>query len=687
MSQSAAPQMSSIVAADFGNVRTRALIIELVEGAYTLIASVNEPSTHAFPANDPGVALLRALNRLGEVSNRRLISGDRVITPEGPNRVGADIFLATSSVGQPLRTVVLGLMPDYSLASAIRATAGTYVSIVETLTLEEALHTGETINRIRLAQPDLLFITGGIDGGAVKPVRYLAETAALALRLMPPAGRPMVLYAGNASLAGEIEERFFELTTVFTAPNVRASARRETIAPAQLQLAAAFDSITEKRAHGFMPVGEQSRSGVLPNAQSYQLIADFLGQSAKSRQNVMILDVGSATSTLAASVRGRAGATIRTDIGVGHSAASLLAEVGFEAVRAWLPFAASDNEIRDYAFNKAARPAQVPDSVRALYLEHALLRAAMRLMLNVSRPNWSPERLPGTHRPLPPFGRIIGAGGALAGTGRPGMAAMLLLDALQPAGVSRLEVDADALIPALGALARFNPQAVVQLLDQRGLDLLGTSFSLNGHPKLDKPAASVRIKLPDGEVVRATVPGGQIWRYPLGVGIRAQVEVKALGRLKIGGKASVRVQVVGGAAGIIVDARGRPLPLAADVQARAAQLAAWYAQVTGDPIREIQTEWLEQIPAEIVASPPAEEPPVPGKKSRKKDKPANTAALPALSDDDLMPALEDLTAEPIALPPPSAKTSATSEALPPPRSKSNTAPAQEPVDDLRNLLS
>ncbi len=675
MTQKPAPQMNAIVATDFGNVRTRALIIELVEGAYSLVASVNEPSTHAFPANDPGVAMLRALRRLGEISGRRLIAGERVITPEGPNRSGADAFVATSSVGQPLRTVVMGLMPGFSLASAVRATAGTYVSIVATLTLEQAQKTGDAINAILLARPDLLFITGGVDGGAIRPVRQLAETAALAVRLMAADERPMVLYAGNARLADEIHDRFFELTTVFTAPNVRANARRETIAPAQLQLATAFDTVTARRARGFVTVGEQSRVGVLPNAQSYQLIADFLGQAQSKPQNVLILDVGSATSTLSASVRGRTGTTIRTDIGVGHSAFSLINEAGLDAVRAWLPFTASDNEIRDYALNKSARPGQIPDSARTLFLEHALLRAAMRLMLNVSRPNWNPERVTG-RRPLPVFQRTIGAGGALTGVGRPGMAAMLLLDALQPVGVSRLEMDPDALIPALGAIARFNPQAVVQLLDRRGLDLLGTCISLSGEPKLDKPAAKVRITLPSGEIVRAVVNGGQLWRYPLGVGVRARVEVKALGRLKIGGRSGTRGDVVGGAAGLIVDARGRPLPLASDVKALAAQLTAWYAQATGDPIREIQTEWLEDILMENLASPPPAET-ADGKGKQKSGKPKKSKGQPAPTvlappSDDLLPALDDLTGP---TPAPSKPKSASG------------APAQENVDDLRNLLS
>ena len=676
MSAPATPVMSSIVAVDFGNVRTRALIIELVEDSYSLVASVSEPSTHGFPAYDPNVALMRALRTLGEASGRRLTGGERIVTPEQPGRIGADAFVATSSVGQPLRTVVMGLMPGYSLASAIRATAGTYVSILETITLEDAQRSAETINRIRLVRPDLLFITGGMDGGANGPVRQLADIAALAIRLMAPDERPMVLYAGNNRLAADIENRFFDLTSVFVAPNVRANARRETVAPAQLRLASAFDALTARRTHGFTAVGEQSRVGVLPNAQSYQLITAFLSQSAHNKQNVLIVDVGSATSTLSASVRGKTGTTIRTDIGVGHSAGTLLEETGLASVRAWLPFTASDNEIQDYALNKTARPAQIPDSVRAMYLEHALLRAALRLMLNISRPAWTADKI-SARRALPTFSRMIGAGGAITGVGRPGLAAMLLLDALQPLGVTRLEMDADALIPALGGIARFNPQAVVQLLDQRGLDLLGTCISLNGRPKPDKPAAQVRITLPGNEVVRATVPGGQLWFYPLGVGVRARVEVKALGNLTIGGKRGTRGDVVGGAAGLIIDARGRPLPLSDDVRVLASQLTAWYAQATGDPIREIQTEWLEDILMENLTTPP-EDPKQQGRKKRgaKAKKSATQETMPALApdSDDLLPALDDLTT---TIPAPA----------PPPKTPGPTTSAQETMDDLRSLLS
>jgi hypothetical protein len=64
--------------------------------------------------------------------------------------------------------------------------------------------------------------------------------------------------------------------------------------------------------------------------------------------------------------------------------------------------------------------------------------------------------------------------------------------------------------------------------------------------------------------------------------------------LNIGGKRNIKLEVEGGAAGLVVDARGRPLPLARDPKGLAAQLPEWYAQATGDPIREINLDWLEE---------------------------------------------------------------------------------------------
>ncbi len=92
------------------------------------------------------------------------------------------------------------------------------------------------------------------------------------------------------------------MATIFFADNVRPTLDGEALDTAQEQLARAFDSFTEQRGMGFDEISYMSRVGVLPTAQSYHAIVSYLGKTAE-HGGVLALDVGSAVSTLSASVR------------------------------------------------------------------------------------------------------------------------------------------------------------------------------------------------------------------------------------------------------------------------------------------------------------------------------------------------------------------------------------------------
>lgn len=592
---------NSILAVDFGNVHTRALLIDLVEGVYQVVAQAEERTTGGFPLANVGIGFRRALDQLTASTGRHLLTQNgALITPEQLDRSGVDAFIATASIGRPLRTVLVGLMPDISIASALRAAAGTYVEIVDVIALDDTRSAQEQLNAIIRARPDLLFITGGLEDGAREPVLERAQIARLALRLLPA---PIsVLYAGNSALMPQINDMFANLATVFFADNVRPSLEGEALDGAQAQLASAFDSFAEARGLGFEDIGVISRVGVLPTAGSYQAIVGYLGQIA-TRGGVLAADVGSAVSTLAASLHDHTATTIRTDLGVGQSARTLLDAVGLQAVRAWLPFYATDNEITAYALNKTLRPATIPEDHRALYLEHALLRAALSSLLRAARPTWTPtQAIDDLRQPLPYFERVIGAGAALTGTGHPALMAMLLLDALQPVGVVNLQTDTNALVAALGALARIKPEAVVQVLDSGGLEDLCTCVNVSGAPRKGRTAVRVSVTTAHGETEKYTIQGGDLWVYPLSIGVHAVVRISVARGLHVNGKRSLKLEVDGGSAGLIIDARGRPLPLAVDLKTLALQIPQWYAQATGDTPFEIPPEWF--APPVIEEDPP-----------------------------------------------------------------------------------
>lgn len=592
----------SILAVDFGNVHTRAVLIDTVEGVYQLIGRGEVRTTAEFPYGDVGVGLKRVLKQLSQLSGRTLTTPQGILlTPEQADRSGVDHFFTTASIGRALRTVVIGLVPLVSIASALRATAGTYVEVVETIDLDDVRDEQEMVNAIILSRPDLIFITGGTEGGAREPILQLARVVRLALALMSGQLKPAVLYAGNTQLIPDMQLLFEDLTQLFVAPNVRPTLDDEELEGAQVQLASAFNAAAAQRGMGFDVIADMSPIGVLPTAQSYNLLVDYLGQALG--KGVVAVDVGSAASTFSASINGEVNTSIRTDIGLGHSALSLLALVGYDAVRLWLPFLVSDSELYTYALNKSLRASGVPENVREFYIEYGLLRAAVRLLVRAASPLWDKSLSDGREAALPPVGQIVGAGAAITQTGRPGLAALLLLDTLQPQGVTILDSDPYALIPALGAAARVNPAAVVQVLDMHGLERLGVSFSVGGSPRAGRPALRVKIKPTDGETITRDIDGGRLWVYPLQAGMHATVEVRVLGRgLTIGGKGRIKMTVDGGSAGLIFDARGRALPIASDIRARAGQFTQWVADATGDAVHAVDPAWFEAVPVEAPLS-------------------------------------------------------------------------------------
>lgn len=591
----AANRYGSILAADFGNVHTRLILIDTVDGSYQLVSRAEGRTTGDFPFNDISVGLARVATDLGRISGRTLLDPARqVITPEQESGAGVDTFVATASIGRPLRAVLVGLMPEISIASAIRAASGSYIEIVETLSLEDRRSEEEQVNAVIACQPDLVLITGGTDGGAEGPVMELARVIELAMALVEIPRRPVVVFAGNRLLASRMEDLFAGLTAFFASSNVRPSLAHEDLDHVQLQLGRAFDQFKENRGGGFDTIGGMVTGDVLPTAQSANLIAEYLGQMLRSP--VLLVDVGSAVSTLSSYINDAVHTVIRTDIGLGHSAYHLLNSIGLEAVRAWLPFYASDEEITAYARNKTLRPATIPQNLKDVYLEHALLRAGIRALVQAGQPVWDKDVGVRHDAALPAFDPIIASGAGLTGLGHPGYTALLLLDALQPEGVTQLQADPYGVIPALGALAYVKPEAAVQVLDAGALEDLGTVICLSGTARVDRAALDIQITTADGEVLRHQLLGRHLWVYALPPGERARIDVRAIGRgTSIGGKRRVQIEVEGGAAGVIFDARGRPLELQEDMELRALQIPLWVAEVTGDPVQVIDERWLKPV--------------------------------------------------------------------------------------------
>ena len=575
--------VNSILVADLGSVHTRLALIDLVEGQYRLIASARSRTTAEPPLGRASLGLDRAAQRMSELIGRRIVDehGDGLfLMPESEGH-GVDAFLATGSAGRPMRVFLVGLTPELSLASGARVLASSFITVTGMLCPDDLRPEEAQINALLGGEPDMILITGGTDKGADDILLALLGRVARALSLIRRGTMPVVLFAGNQALRAHVKALFSPYTTVFTARNVRPTLDEEQLVPAQIELALVYDEFRTRSPGGFEAVGRSSQVGVVPTVQGTISTVRYLSALPSPGIGPLCVDVGSANSFLVAGVHGQPHHVVRTDLGVGHSFPAALQAVTVSRLRRWLPAEVGEDALWDYACNKQLRPATIPATLEELLIEQALAREIVRALVSSARPDWGQ----GDGQVLPPFGPLIGAGAILTEAPHPGVAAMLLLDALQPVGLADLRLDPHNLIAALGVVAYLKPVATVQALEAGGLVELGTAFCPLGRVKVGRKAMSVEIRQPGEQIIRHTVRGGELWLAPLTAGTRVEVVVR-LGRgLSIDGRRRIKRRLVAGAAGLIFDARGRPLALPRGAE-RARRLTVWLKAAMGGRLPE-----------------------------------------------------------------------------------------------------
>ena len=568
----------SLLVADIGSVTTRAALLDIVNGQFRFVALGEAPSSVAPPFGDMSEGVRHALDHLGQITGRAFLDEDeRLILPARADGSGVDAFTATVSAGEPLRAVLVGLMPNISLASAQRLATTSYVRVVELFGLGDRRREDQQLDALLHAKPEVVIISGGTENGSQAAVLRLAETVALAAQLMPETARPEILFAGNSAAREKIKTLFANLCHVEVANNLRPELDDEDVASAGRGLAKMYEHLRLKRMAGYNEMSQWRGGGsITPAANAFGNVVRFLGKTADGKNRALGVDLGASSTAVAASFADNLWLTVRADVGVGHSASNLLHHVPLENVTRWLPEGLSADDAHDYIFNKSIHPATLPHEARELYLEHALACECLLLAVSAAQTGW-PASASGL---LPQFDRIIGTGAALARAPKAGQAALMMLNGLQPTGITQLILDWHVIAPALGAAAALNPVAAVQILETDSFQTLGTAVSLVGRGRIGQTAARIKISGGD-EAVDAKVPFGsiKIFRLPPDREVKVALHPAAGFNAGFGVGAAKTLTVRGGAVGLIVDARGRPVAFPSNPAKRMAAVNQWYREL------------------------------------------------------------------------------------------------------------
>ncbi|MFH1524459.1 MAG: glutamate mutase L, partial [Chloroflexota bacterium] len=269
----------SLLAIDVGTVTTRAALFDVVEGSYRFIASGHAPSTAGAPRKNLNEGVCQAIEDLQTITGRIFLDeGRRLIMPADDGK-GVDSFAATLSAGPTIKTVVVGLLDDVSLASAMRLARSIYARVVDTIGLNDKRKPEQQIDSILHLQPDLILFAGGTDDGATRSVEHLMETIGLACYVLPTEKRPALLYAGNATLAEKVKSSLQSLTSSLSiSSNLRPSLGTEDLQPAQRALTTLFTQIRRGQMSGVDELITWSGNTLMPTAYAEGRIIRFLSQ-------------------------------------------------------------------------------------------------------------------------------------------------------------------------------------------------------------------------------------------------------------------------------------------------------------------------------------------------------------------------------------------------------------------------
>jgi len=577
-------QNESILAIEVGAAVTRAVLFDVVEGQYRFVASGKSSTTAEVPFNDIGIGVRQAIINLQKITGSMILGRENnLIAPSQPDGTGVDAVVAAISAGPVVRTVVVGLLSDISGESARHLAESTYTKVVEALDLSDHRKPDQQLDAIVRSRPDLVILSGGTDGGATRTILKVLETVGLACYLMPLEKRPMVLYAGNSSLSGEVQELLGgHAGTLTITRNARPSIDVEDLGLSGSELASLVIELRKKQLKGVDELALWSAGNVLPSSYAQGRMVRFLSRLYGSSRGILSVNIGSAATSIAASFGNDLVLRTFPQYGLGENLSGFLQYTKIDDIDKWLSVEVPDSMLNEYLFQKSMYPGSLPASIEDMAISQAVARQAMYLAVRTAQRDF-PSTGENPQGVLSPLDLIVAGGEVLTEGMTLGQGILMLLDAIQPVGVLPILLDQNNLLPLLGVAGGRNNYLPMQVIDSGAFIGLGTVISLVASANYGSQILRVKMTYSDGTDARAEVKFGDLEILPLPSGQSARLSLQPLRGADAGlgpGK-SGSIMVTGGAMGVIIDARGRPLELPSEPGRRRDLIKKWIHMVGG----------------------------------------------------------------------------------------------------------
>ncbi|MCD6400115.1 glutamate mutase L [candidate division WOR-3 bacterium] len=565
--------LNAILICDVGSTTTKAILFRRNNKGDMVFSGYEQyKTTVEFPEEDVWIGLINSVRALEKKTGWRMLKNEKFLIPSSTDG-GIDLFLATSSAGGGLQMITVGLVKYYTGESAERTALGAGAIVMDVLAIDDGRTPFEKIMALKDLRPDIILLSGGVEGGAVSGVVQLGEILASS-EIKGKFGEykiPLV-YAGNSNGSEFIKialEKKFDLTIT---ENIRPDLKKENPDPARREILRIFMDHVMKRAPGYERLLNVVSAPILPTPGA---VFELLKKYSQEREiNMLSFDVGGATTDVFSAYDGEVTRTVSANLGMSYSLLQTIKRAGLENVMKWIPLEIDTEELMNVAANKMISPTSIPKKGAEQEMEIAVAKEIVRIALedhnklaksreitdvitsslqgkNVKVREWNVGRSPLDSLSID---MVIGSGGILSHNPRE-RAFEIMLDGINAKGITEFFVDSVFMMPHLGILSSINPALALELFDRECLIPLGTVVSPAGKDKKGKIAFTISVndrsfKIRQGELVRVPVKEKEV-----------KIEVKPTKRFDAGAGRGIPIKKIvrPGHLGIICDMRERPL--------------------------------------------------------------------------------------------------------------------------------
>ncbi len=592
-------ELKSILATDCGSTTTKAILIEKIDGEYRLKFRGEAPTTVEAPFEDVTKGVLNAVMEVEELSGRKLLDGDNIITPQKSN-TGVDVYVSTSSAGGGLQMMVAGVVKSMTGESAERAALGAGSIVMDVLASNDGRLPHEKIARIRQLRPDMILLSGGIDGGTLSHVVELSEMLAAA-NPKPRLGSDYklpVIYAGNNEAHQNIKDTLGDITDLTIVENIRPVLEVENLGPSRDKIHDLFMEHVMAQAPGYKKLMSWTDAPIMPTPGAVGSLIEMIAK--QENISVVGVDIGGATTDIFSVFQGIFNRTVSANLGMSYSVCNVLAEAGLDNVLRWVPFDIDKEELNNRIGNKMIRPTTVPQSLEELIIEQAIAREALRLsfiqhkdfavgLKGVQKKRTISDAFDQSESgetlvDMMDLDLMVGSGGVLSHAPRRQQAAKMMIDAFLPQGVTQLAVDSIFMMPQLGVLANIDKKdimesartAAVEVFNKDCLIRLGTCIAPVGKVKPKSVVLKATLEMKDGSTKTVELMEGELKQIEASYeAFKVQLVPHKNMDLGAGKGEAISTTIYGGVVGIIFDGRGRPMTLPENDSDRIAKLQQW----------------------------------------------------------------------------------------------------------------